>query len=344
MSDIKNETSKILELCDTLPDCCQSFLMETDLNTENSTRIAYARELGYFFDYLIYASPDFCDKTKSDILISDIKKITSQDVSRYLATGKGRGLKARSLARKRASLSSFFAYLTNNRLIDYNPVLAAPNIKIPQDDTVLHLNMDEQINLLKAVDYGDTLDDKKKKYHERFRVRDYALILLLLDTGLRVSELRGIDIADIDFDNCSVMVTRKGNKHQNVYFSNESSDALSQYIEERKTRGPVGITDPLFVSLKGDRLTVRAIEKLVKKYTSSAIPGAGTKLSPHKMRSSFAMEFYRAEKDILALQKKLGHKSIAATNIYAKATDETMKETRSVLENSRKLLKSKKNF
>lgn len=333
----KDDSKLILELCDRLPDCCQAFLLETGTETAKTTRLAYARELGYFFDNLIYISPAFCDKDKKDITIEDIKSITSQDISRYLTYCKDRGLKERSVARKRAALSSFFSYLTANRTIDFNPVLAAVKVRIHQSDEVLHLEMDEQLELLKAVDYGDSLTKKEKSLHEKYRTRDYALILLLLDTGMRVSELQGIDIVDIDFENCSVIITRKGGNHQTIYFSDETSEAVKDYIEERRNKFPIANTDPLFVSLKGERLTVRAIEKLVKKYTSSALPGKGNKMSPHKMRSSFAMSYYAAEKDILALQRKMGHKSLAATNIYAKATDKKMQETRSVLENARNI-------
>ena len=327
---------KIKLFCDDLPPFCHPFLIDTGLELADTTRLAYAGELNRFFDYLISCTPFFCDKEKRSITLDDLKTITSQDITRYLSICKGMQNKERTIARKRAALSSFFTYLTDNRLIEYNPVRAAQRVKIPKSDTVIHIDMKDQVKLLNMIDTGDCLDDKKKKYHDRYKLRDYALVLLLLDTGIRVSELQGINIIDINYDNSSVQVIRKGGDAQTIYFSDEVGDVLSEYIEARRVKNPaLAPTDPLFVSLKGQRLTVRAIEKLVKKYTEAALPGIGQKLSPHKMRSSFAMQFYAAEKDILALQGKLGHKNLTATNIYAKATDAKMKETRSVISNVR---------
>ncbi len=329
------QTNKILSFCKELPDCCQSFLLETGTETAKSTRLAYARELDYFFDYMIYSSPVFCDITKTDITREMVAKISSQDISRYLTYCKDQGMKERTVARKRAALSSFFAYLTANRIIEFNPVNAAVRVKIHQSDEVLHLDIEEQIVLLDAVSSGEMLSGRRQKYHERYKSRDYSLILLLLDTGMRVSELQGAGLGDLDIDKCLIMVTRKGGDRQTLYFSNETAEALSEYLCERNSKGPTSVTDPLFTSLKGERLTIRAIENIVKKYSVTAIPGKGANLSPHKMRSSFAMGYYEAERDILALQRKLGHKSLAATNIYAKATDKKMKETRSVMEAAR---------
>lgn len=331
-----NTTKKLLEYCNKLPDCCQSFLLETGTETASSTRLAYAVELFAFFKYLISYSPVFCEKQLKDIEVNDIKLITSQDISRYLTILKDKGLKERTLARKRAALSSYFGYLTNNKIVDYNPVLAAIKVKIHQSDEVVHIDIDEQIKLLKSVEMGDDLTPKQQIYHDRYKLRDYAIILLLLDTGIRVSELHGINIEDVDFENSSVIIVRKGGNVQTIYFSDETGMVLEQYIDVRKQKDVTLLSsEPLFVTLKGARLGVRAIENLVKKYTTTSLPGIGNRLSPHKMRASFAMAFYEEEKDILALQRKLGHKNLAATNIYAKATDKKMKETRSVLEKKR---------
>ena len=132
-------------------------------------------------------------------------------------------------------------------------------------------------------------------------------------------------------------MTRKGGNHQTIYFSDDVKELINENIDETRVKNPaLSMDDALFVTKKGERLGVRAVQKLVKKYTTAALPGKGNKLSPHKMRSSFAMGFYEETKDILALQRKLGHKNLAATNIYAKATDKKMQETRSVVSDRRK--------
>ena len=333
---------KLRNLSKLLPDDCQSFLLETGTEMAISTRLAYADELKWFFEYLIGYSPIFCDLELRDIETSHIKQITPQDVSRYLSLCKDKGNMERTVARKRASLSRFFTYLADNRIIDYNPVSAAVKVKVHKSDEVIHLDLNEQNILLSSVDDGSMLDAKKQKYHTRYRDRDLALITLLLDTGMRVSELRSININDIDFDKCSVLIVRKGGNKQTVFFSDEARMLIEQYISIRREYFPaLPDTEPLFVTLKGKRLSVRAIEMLVKKYTTAAIPGKGKSLSPHKMRSSYAMGYYQATGgDILGLQRNLGHKSLAATNIYALATENMVKETRSVMSDARNMAKN----
>ena len=341
MDAAKNTISqKIIKLNSTLPDCCSSFLLESGTEMAASTRYAYAQEINWFLDYLIEYSPYFCDKIKKELSIEDMSHITSQDISRYLTLYKDLGRKERTIARKRASLSRFFSYMTNNKLIPFNPVNAAMRVKIHQSDEVVHLDIDEQVNFINSINTGDKLDDKKKKYHDKYKLRDTALILLLLDTGMRVSELQGINIHDFDFDDYSVIVVRKGGNIQTIYFSDETKNALIQYLDHKKTMNPLlDYSEPFFTSLKGARLSVRAIEKLVKKYALSSLPSKGSLITPHKMRSSFAMSFYEETKDILALQRKLGHKNITATNIYAKATDKKMRETKDILANKRAKVK-----
>lgn len=341
----KTNSQKLIEYVNTLPDVCTPFFLETANAMATSTKCAYAKELILFFEHLIYVNPDFCDYDSiKRFTVDDLKKIKSEDISRYITLYMGDqkrengGHAVRTCARRRAALSSFFNYLVNNRKVEYNPVLASAKIKIEQSDDVIHLDFEEQNTFIDAVEYGDKLTKRQKTYHERYALRDKALILLLLDTGMRVSELAGLDIKDIDFDRCSAFVLRKGGKMQHLYFSDEVRDDLIEYIDSRKIKEEEKMDSPLFVTLKGDRLSVRAIEVLVKKYATTALPGKD-KITPHKMRSSFAMGFYEETKDILALQRKLGHKNLSATNIYAKATDKRMQETRSIVSAGRERIK-----
>lgn len=335
-------TEKLFELCDRLPDCCEPFLLETGTEMALSTRVAYARELLWFFEYLTSYCPLFCDKNVKDLMIDDLKQITSQDISRYLTIYLDRNHKEHTVARKRATLSRFFNYMISNKRLEFNPVSAATKVKVHQSDEVIHLTINEQVSFLADVDSGAELTKTQQTYHDRYRLRDTALITMLLDTGMRVSELCGIDIRDLDMDQASVLVTRKGGNLQTLYFSDETRDIVNEYIDSRRTKMPVLPTDPLFVSLKGTRLSIRSVEKLVKKYAISSLPGKDH-ISPHKMRSSFAMAYYEETRDILALQRKLGHKNLSTTNIYAKATEKKMQETRSVLGDLRDRVRENKN-
>lgn len=331
-------TGKIIDICDKLPEFCTSFLLETVAEHAPRTRLAYAHELSMFFDYMINFHPHFCEMKKTDITLADLRIISTSDINRYLTISLD-SLSVKTVARKRAALSSFFSYMSSgtDRKIDINPVAGASPVKIPPKDTVIYLDIEQQKRLLSSVNYGTGLDKKKEKYHERYQKRDSAIILLLLDTGMRVSELNGLDIKDLDFEDCSAIITRKGGKIQTLYYSDECCSYLSDYLTERRTKYPlIGSDEPFFVTLQGERLSVRAIEEMVKKYAKASLGDIASNISPHKLRSSFAMAYYQASnKDLLALQRELGHNSLMTTNIYAKASDKTLENNRSILQNAR---------
>ena len=225
------------------------------------------------------------------------------------------------------------------RKLTYNPVSGSTKIRLPEKDFVVYLTMEEQEKLLNTVRSGYGLTDGQLKYHEHLKKRDLAIIFLFLDTGLRVSELASINVKDFSMDDYTVVVQRKGrNKIQMIYFSDESAEYLTDYLNERKARGDLFHgDDPFFVTLEGNRLSVREIQSMLKKYVSAALPEKTHSISPHKLRSSFAMEFYRSsDKDILTLQKRMGHKSILTTNIYAKAAEAEVKDSRNWRNSSKK--------
>ena len=312
--------NKIKAIKKELPDSCVPFIEETGTEMSASTRYSYATELMWFFKYLIDEIPDFNHiYTVKQFQLDDIKKITSQDISKYLSQDKDKGHAEKTVSRRRSAISRFFTFLMDRRLIEYNPVPAASKVR-----------------LLTTVDNGCKLTKHEQAYHDRYRRRDIALISLILDTGVRISELFRMDIKDVNFENCSIYILRKGGDKKYVYFSDGVKELLLDYIEERKrNRLYISDNDPLFVTLKGARLSIRAIQVLVHKYASSSVPEKGNLITPHKLRASFAMEYYDTTKDILALQKKMGHNSVTTTNIYAKATEQKMKETRNILEHKR---------
>lgn len=326
----KTNIEMLMNLSDTLPEFCNGYLLETGPERAISSRIAYARELNWFFSYVI--DKNLLNSSYQDmkqISLTDLKNITPSMISRYLSNYLDSGHSRRTTARKRAALSSFFKYMTVNRYLEFNPVDAATEVKIYQSDQVIHLTFEEQNYLLQAIESGCTLDENKKPYHHRYVLRDLAITLLFLDTGMRISELHGLNILDIDLASCSAIVTRKGGDIQVLYYSDQTADAIQDYLDYRSNVVQLQQHDPLFVTEQGKRLSVRAIQQMIDKYTIATFPDK-KHLSPHKMRSSFAMGFYKETKDILALQRKLGHKSLVATNIYAKATDEQMEKMRSV--------------
>lgn len=330
-------TEKMFQLMDELPDCCSSFLMETATERSASTRLAYARDLGYFFDYLISYHPYFCEMEKKNITLQDLNEVKTVDINRFISVySKTHG--ERTVARKKAAVSSFFAYLYNTlHAIQSNPVDGASRVKIHTKDFVVHLNLEEQEKLLNSVKYGIGLTPKQLALHPKYKKRDLALIMLFLDTGLRISEAHGIDLKDIDMDDCSIIVERKGGNLEKVYFGDATRDCIDEYLTDRRSINYcVSAEDPLFITRAGNRLSVRQIQEIVPKYFEASLPEKMDRITPHRLRASFAMTFYGETKNLLLLQKKMSHKSIMATNIYAKATDTESKDNRNIIDQLRK--------
>ncbi len=337
MNEGNKYQNKLEVIAKELPEVCWPFIMETGTQMAASTRYSYATELRWFFMFLLETKPQFAETHKiKDLTEEQIKSITPRDISRYLSQDKDKGKSERTVARRRAAISSFFTFLVNNRIIEYDPSKSASNVKVHKKKDVIYIDIMDQKRLLNAVESGSTLTKREQIFHEKYQKRDIALISLLLDTGIRVSELYRMDIKDVDMKGCSAYILRKGGNKEDVFFSDEVRVLLEEYLEERHMNGLYqSDNDPLFVTLKGDRLSVRAIQMLVKKYAESSLPIIGKSITPHKLRSSFAMEYYDSTKDLLALQKKLGHSSVTTTNIYAKATKDKMEQTRNILGDKR---------
>ena len=153
-----------------------------------------------------------------------------------------------------------------------------------------------------------------------------ALLMLLLGTGIRVSECVGLDLNDVDFKNNGIKIHRKGGAEVMVYFSQEVRDSLDEYLEERQLVTPkAGHENALFLSLQNRRITVRAVENLVKKYASLVTNVKN--ITPHKLRSTYGTNLYRETGDIYLVADVLGHKDVNTTRKhYAAIEDDRRRE------------------
>ena len=161
------ENNKYIEKLDDivvkLPEACKPFLLETGTEMAVSTRYSYATELKWFFKFLIDEIPEFDSiYNVSEITISDIKKITSQDISRYLSKDKDKGNAERTIARRRSAISKFFSYLMDNQIVGYNPAQAASKVKIHKQEEVVYIDILEQQRLIAAIDNGCVLSKKAR--------------------------------------------------------------------------------------------------------------------------------------------------------------------------------------
>ncbi len=180
--------------------------------------------------------------------------------------------------------------------------------------------------MLNKADTGAQLTKNQQRFHDKTRLRDIALLTLLLGTGIRVSECVGLDLEDIDFKEKGIRVHRKGGYESIVYFGDEVEGALKDYLEQRKQIIPKdGHEKALFLSLQNRRITVRAVENLVKKYAGLAT--SLKKITPHKLRSTYGTSLYRATGDIYLVADVLGHKDVNTTRKHYAAIEEDRRKS-----------------
>ncbi len=328
----KKYTLKLRSLKKELPDFVDDFFGHIGEITSIRTRVGYAYDLKIFFNYLIENCDAFKDVYISDIKVSDMNKIKAVDINRfleyltyYVTTGDDgevieKSNREKGKSRKLSAVRRLFNYLYKSEKISANPgeLIETPKI---HDKEIIRLEANEVVKLLDEVENGEKLTERQKKWHEHTKIRDLAIVTLLLGTGIRVSECVGINIKDVDFETNGVKIVRKGGKEVTVYFGDEVADALDAYFDEREEIvAAEGHEDALFLSLQKKRITDRAIQKLVKKYSECVINLK--KISPHKLRSTYGTSLYMETGDIYLVADVLGHADVNTTRKhYAQMED-----------------------
>ena len=264
----------------------------------------------------------------SDIELSYLDQLEPVDIEEYmeylkLYTYDGQEFTndERGIHRKMASLRSFYLYYQKRGQLQNNPTVVVDMPKL-HDREIIRLDSSEVNELFELVEHGgDNLTGIKKTYYEKNRLRNIAIFTLFLGTGIRVSECVGIDINDIDFKNSGIKIRRKGGNETVIYFGEEVEKALLDYIEERKLIVPIsGHENALFLSIQKKRIGVRAVENLVKKY-SSLVTNL-KKITPHKLRSTYGTALYKETGDIYLVADVLGHNDVNTTKKHYAAIDE----------------------
>lgn len=350
MSNYINErdykyTVKLNELIkNSLPDFCKEFFIGIAMNTTVLTRYNYATDLKLFFEFTILYGCIFEGKEIKDINLNDIGSIEASDIEEFLSyidnyyseTKKNRiRNKNRAKARKLCSVRALFRYFYNKDKISKNVSLKVAMPKIREKE-IIRLENDEVDEVFDCLEQSDVFSsDKMNSYNNNnVKIRDNAIFTLLLGTGIRISELVGINVSDINFNDNSFMVSRKGDKRSILYFSDEIAEVLVSYLEFRKEqiskRPPLPEdSDALFLSLQNRRISVRAVQNLVKKYTKIVAPLKN--ITPHKLRSTYGTALYRATQDIYVVAEVLGHKDINTTKKHYAAISEDIKKNASNL-------------
>lgn len=323
--------NKILD--EDLPDFCREYFVGISSDTTPLTRLNYAYDIRTFFNYLASKISRFKDKSTKDITPADIESLSPFEIEAYLSyveiyRKNGTIVKngARGKSRKLAAIRSMVKYFEKKQLIRYNPTASVDTPKLHEKE-IIRLDGEEIETMMDVVDTGMGLTERQQRYQENTRVRDLAIVSLLLGTGIRVSELVGIDMDDVNFDDLSFVVTRKGGARVILYFSEEIAGYLYDYYSMRAADSTVKNEPALFLSLQKRRITTRAVENIVKKYSLVATPLKH--ITPHKLRSTFGTQLYRNTGDIYVVADVLGHKDVNTTKRHYAAITEDIRRNAS---------------
>lgn len=324
----RRNTEKLRGVLQELPEFCHTFFRGIENTTSSLTRLNYAYDIRLFFLFLCENVALFTGKMPKEITLGELDALSPMDIElflEYISFYEKDDLEyenhAPGKARKLASIRSFFKYLHKNGLLKNN---VASLIDMPKlhEKPIVRLEPDEVARLLDFVEQGEGLTKRQQRYHKFTKVRDLALLTLFLTTGIRISELVGLNISDLDFSANAFKVTRKGGNQVVLYFGEETRKAVLEYLDQRKAVLPVfGHEDALFLSMQRTRMSVRAVQLLVKKYASVVTPLK--KITPHKLRSTYGTMLYQETGDIYLVADVLGHKDVNTTRKhYAALSDE----------------------
>ena len=307
------------------PEFLNSFLdySITILNKSPNSVKEYNYDLSMFLKYMkihfkLTKETDFNNISIKDFDLETLKKITLEDIHSFVSflavTNKS---KAATRARKISSIRIFFKYLAvKAKIIDVNP---AQNLETPKQDKRMpkYLTLEDSKKLLDVTMQEDN----------RNKERDFAIITLFLNCGMRLSELVSINIKDIKFDDCKMTVIGKGNKERTIYLNKACINAIKQYLAVRpKEAINFKSKDALFLSERRERISNRTVQYIVEKELKKAGLDT-TKYSTHKLRHTAATLMYQyGEVDIRALQELLGHASISTTEIYTHVANDQVRE------------------
>ncbi|MDE7200666.1 MAG: tyrosine-type recombinase/integrase [Lachnospiraceae bacterium] len=306
------EIRKLMELCDRLPDVNQTYIM--NLNKSTATKIIYAYELLRFQDYAAKKF-EFQENTAGYAIYS---KISYDDIKEYFRINIEKGNGYSTIQRTRTALNGWFDHLNDIKAIRGNPVCSGKVLeqlfwektgKNPKESEKKKADP-EVTGFLDAVENGTGLSGTQKKYHEKYRLRDMAMITLMLDTGIKISEVNALNIEDFDRNFSQIYVQKRA-----IKMKKETRERVEQYIDQSR----VVSTDsdrlsPLFVTSDGKRLAVRSIQRILKKY--SAAGSSAQVISAEKLREISASKFYQETKDMQELKERMGVKSMTAIEKY----------------------------
>lgn len=325
------DLEKLMDLVENvLPGYCRNFFYAAH-KLGNKTKLEYAKDLKTFFIFLSQRNPLCKGLEIKGISIEILDQLDSTDIDEYLnwltsyetKSGEFHNNNA-TKARKLASLKSFYKYMVRKNYLSNNVAGIVERPDVTEEKDIIVFSQDEKVRLLDYIDYGnENLKGRAKALREKSKYRDLAIFTTLFGTGLRISELTGIDLEDLDLDEHTLFVHRKGNSNEIIYFGDEVENALTDYLDfGRNNFKPTEEEKALFISNRGTRINDRTIEIMLNNYCSELF-GEGHRFTPHKCRATFGTQLYEETGDIYLTADVLGHKDVNTTRKhYAKMDKE----------------------
>ena len=286
-------------------DLIQDFLIyiSKERNFSNHTVSAYERDLKKFINYI---------KGFHHESFINIDLINRLQIRQFMGYEFESGLSSKTVARRLASIKSFFNYLIQIELITDSP---ASHVKSPKvGKNIPNFVHNNKINFLMQIPNKNTLIGK----------RDLAILELFYATGMRLGELVALNIGSVNHNDNLVKVVGKGNKERIIPFGNNALNALKTYLKERGMSWASNQNIPLFSAKDNKRISVRTVQTRMKKYLAQVL-GTNKGASPHVLRHTFGTHLLDNDADIRSIQELLGHSSISSTQIYTKVNPKKIK-------------------
>lgn len=331
--------NKIEEILKDMPEYINSYMNHIGNSTTSQTRLGYLKDISNFLEYVLEADIENNFGKAKEITASYLESISLDFFNEYLKylkhyekNGELRYNSRTSIRRKLSSLRGLFNFLFLNEIINTNTIQKVQLPKVVKKD-IVRMDKGETLEFISTVEHGDgSLSEKERQYFDKYATRDCAIINLLLGTGMRVSELVGLDILDIDLKHSAVKVIRKGGKEDIIFFNDTVNENLSNYLLSReKITACEGSENALFLSSQRKRISVRSVENLVKKY--SARTKCLKNITPHKLRSTYGTALYEATGDLYLVAEVLGHNSVETTKKhYTEVTTKRKFENRNMVD------------
>ena len=317
-----------------LPQYAHGFVDECLLRYQINTAYSYAHDIYFFFCFIKECNPLCKNLEVKEIPLSVLEQLRAPDINEfqtYVAAGHKvtkvgiKQARDKAIARKMAAVRNFFKYLIKFEYLQNDPTLkAASKSKEKQRRSINRLDSDQVKQLMDTVSSVRSGSHHSQVMSELTAKRDLAIITLLLNTGMRVSECAGLDLDDVDFQKNTIKIVRKGGFEDELYISEIVRNTLRDYINnERDSLLEDEEQDALFISLKHRRLSVRSIQHMVGKYGKNT--GLEKSLTPHKLRRTYGTALYNKTSDIYMVADVLGHKDVNTTVKHYAAVEEEHK-------------------